>query len=240
MLLRFFFSHLLVFFFLTLSAQGKSKKYIPNSERFNAGLVVGFNASQVDGDYFKGFNKLGMTAGIRGITRLTPSFDFNIEILFSKKGSKIFHNQLGPPQRAQEERLIDLTYVDIPIFFKMTSSLRNNSFHIEFGGVYSRLFNTKIKENVANNPTEFIYTDIVDEFKRSEISAMGGIGYTWSNGFSINYRYIFSINNFYRGDDFGSPSYDPIIEQPVTFLRNYFYSVTLSYNIFASKKKKSK
>jgi len=73
-----------IFIYFTTNLFAQRKKYIPNNERFNAGLVVGYNASQIDGDYYKGFNKYGLTAGIRGITRLTPNFDFNIEGLWKE------------------------------------------------------------------------------------------------------------------------------------------------------------
>ncbi len=224
----------------TTFAQKSKKRYIPNNERFNAGLIFGANASQIDGDYYKGFNKYGLTGGIRGIARLTSNFDFNVEILYSKKGSKIFHNRYASPGRAAERRFIDLTYIDVPFFFKLMSPSKANSFHIEFGAVYSRLFNATVQENVANNPSEFVYEEIVDDFKDSEISVLGGIGYTWQNGLSINYRYTFSAQNLYRGDAFGSASYEAIIDQPVTFLRNYYYSVTMSYSLFDNKTRKKK
>jgi len=107
----------LICFVSIIVAQGKRKQYIPNNERFNAGVIFGLNASQIDGDYYKGFNKYGLTGGIRGITRLTPNFEFNVEILYSKKGSKIFHNRFATPGRAMERRFIDLTYIDVPFFF---------------------------------------------------------------------------------------------------------------------------
>ena len=230
---------ILIFFTTSIFAQSSRKKYVPNNERFNAGLVFGYNASQIDGDYYKGFNKYGLTAGIRGITRLTSNFDFNIEILYSKKGSKIFHNRYSTPGRSREQRFIDLTYVDVPVFFKLMSPVKASSFHIEFGGIYSRLFNAEIQENVENNPSEFVFEAIQDDFRNSEISFLGGIGFTWQNGLSINYRYSFSFINFYRGDAFGSPSYDLIIDQPVTFLRNYYYTLSLSYSLFDNKTRKT-
>ncbi len=234
-------TYILMICFLTNVDAQKRKQYIKNNERFNAGLILGFNASQIDGDYYKGFNKFGLTGGIRGITRLTSNFDFNIEILYSKKGSKIFHNRYSTPGRSMEQRFIDLTYIDVPVFFKYMSPSKESSFHIEFGAVYSRLFTANIQENVENNPSEFVFEAILDDFRNNEISVLGGIGYTWQNGFSINYRYNFSLRNFYRGDDFGSPSYDLIIDQPVTFLRNYYYSLSLSYTLFDNKtRKKSK
>jgi len=120
------------------------------------------------------------------------------------------------------------------------SPKKESSFHIEFGAIFSRLFNASIKENVIDNPSEFVYQEILDDFKNSEISFLGGIGYSWQNGFSINYRYVFSAQNFYRGAPFGSEVYDDIIDQPVTFLRNYYYSLTLSYSLFDNKKRKKK
>ncbi len=226
---------------ITSSFAQSKRQYIPNNERFNAGLILGYNASQIDGDYYKGFSKYGLTGGIRGITRLRSNLEFNIEILYSKKGSKIFHNRYATPGRSMEQRFIDLTYIDIPVFVKFMSPSKESSFHIEVGAIYSRLFNATIKENVLNNPSEFVYQEIIDDFKNNDISVLGGIGYTWQNGFSINYRYIFSARNFYRGDAFGSDSYDLIIDQPVTFLRNYYYTLSLSYSLFDNKtRKKSK
>ena len=150
-------------------------------------------------------------------------------------------SRYATPGRAMEERFIDLTYIDVPVFFKLMSPSKESSFHIEFGAIYSRLFNANITENTSNNPSEFVYQEIIDDFRNNEISVLGGIGYTWQNGFSINYRYNFSARQFYRGDAYGSESYDRIIDQPVTFLRNYYYSLSLSYSLFDNKtRKKSK
>ena len=57
-------------------------------QRFNAGLVVGLNASQIDGDQLAGFDKLGLTAWVRGIAKLGETIDMNIEFLYSERGSK--------------------------------------------------------------------------------------------------------------------------------------------------------
>lgn len=214
------------------NAQAKYDTYIPDSERFSAGLILGYNNSQIDGDYQSGFDKIGITGGLRGIARITPRLDFNIEMLYSKKGSKIFPVMAAVQANPKKDKIIDLTYVDAPIFFKWLLKKETNSWHIELGGIYSRLVNSKITEEVKDASREFVYQDAVADFDRDDISVLTGFGHTWQNGISLNLRYVFSINKFYQNPTFGEATNGVVINQDVNFLRNYHYSLSISYTIF--------
>jgi len=233
-------SFLFLFFVFQLSGQRTRKDYIADSERFSAGFLIGLNAAQIDGDQFTGFDKRGITGGLRGIVRFTPRLDFNIEFLYSKKGSNIplspFVNQNNP----LNHREIDLTYMDVPFFFKFMLKPKPSFWHIELGAVYSRMIQSEITEFISDPTRQFAYSSIVDEFKKSDFSALTGLGYTWKNGLSLNLRYTISINKFYVNENYvPRPPSSPAIPA-LEFLRNYFYSLSFSYTVFKRSSQKGK
>ncbi len=240
---KYLLSYFVVFFCFCLStqiyAQRKPSKYIPDSERFSAGILLGFNKAQIDGDYQTGFDKFGITVGLRGIARITPRLDFNIEMLYSKKGSKILSARAQASANPKKDRIIDLTYIDAPIFFKWLLKNEVNIWHIELGGVYSRLIDSEITEEIKDASREFVYQDAVADFENDDISVLAGFGHTWQKGISLNFRYAVSVNKFYQNPDFSAFTTGGIAVKDVKFLRNYHYSLSISYTIFkrAIKKK---
>lgn len=115
-----------------------------------------------------------------------------------------------------------------------------STWHIEAGGIYSRLVNTKITETITNPETEFSYEDIAENFGKDDLSILLGFGHTWKNGFAINGRYTFGVKKFYKNKDFEAIENVPLSAQDVEFLRNYQYSLNLSYTIFQRAIKKSR
>ncbi len=212
--------------------QGKYSKNIPDSERFSAGILFGFNNAQIDGDAQKGFDKFGITGGLRGIARINSRLDFNIEMLYSKKGSKIFSAGGQAQAIPVKDRIIDLTYIDAPISFKWLLKNKVNTWHIELGGIYSRLIDTEITEDIKDASREFVYQDAVADFEKDDIAILTGFGYTLQNGISFNLRYAVSVNKFYQNSDFEEDTSGSLATQNVASLRNYYYNLSISYTIF--------
>ena len=153
-------------------------------------------------------------------------------MLYSKKGSKIFSTFGQLQVNPKKDRIIDLTYIDAPIFFKWLLNNRTTTWHIEAGGIYSRLISSEITENVTNPSREFVYEEAVTDFNKDDISFLMGFGHTWQNGISLNFRYAFSVNKFYENPNFRTASSGSLATQDVEFLRNYYYSLNISYTIF--------
>ncbi|MEM6320298.1 MAG: porin family protein [Bacteroidota bacterium] len=235
---------LLLFFLLQftteITAQKKRRDYISDRERFSAGVLIGYNSSQIDGDYFAGFDKFGITGGIRGIVRLTPRIDFNVEMLYSEKGSKIEQGRILTGTNQEKSRILDLKYMDAPFSFRYLLNDKPNSWHLELGAIYSRLINSEVTERETDRPNQFFYRDILEDFRKDDISTLLGLGHTWQMGLSVNFRYIFSISKFYKDDDFMESAPNVPRTEAVPFLRNYYYSLGLSYTIFKRKIKKKK
>jgi len=169
--------------------------------------------------------------GIKGIVRILPRLDFNMDLLYSKKGSKIpSGNKVG--NDFVKDRIIDLTYMEVPFSFKWLTRNQVNSMHIEAGMVYSRLIDQSITELFDDTSRKFLYASIVDNFEKDDLAFMGGVGFTWHHKWALHGRFMYSFTRFYVDEEFTQPQgYSPFA-LPVEFLRNYQVSLQLSYALF--------
>src|SRR5688572_14807215 len=104
------FLSLLFFSTLVVYSQDQKKK----ESIFKPALIIGMNATQVDGDDLAGYRKVGLNAGAAAYIRLPKNFSINFEILYSQKGARASANQYI--LNSQDYKLV-LDYVDIPIIF---------------------------------------------------------------------------------------------------------------------------
>ena len=153
-------------------------------------------------------------------------------MLYSEKGSKIFPADAARQIVPDKNRIIGLTYIDAPIFLKWYLKNQANVWHLELGGIYGRLISTDITESITNVRRDFSYEGIVQDFEKDEISALFGIGYSWAGGMAVNLRYVVGVSKFYKDEDFEFLPIGSTTPQGVEFLRNYYYSLSLSYTIF--------
>jgi len=54
---------------------------------FRGSAIVGLNLAQLDGDDLVGFNKTGVTSGLKVAFDLKSKLEGNVEILYSQRGS---------------------------------------------------------------------------------------------------------------------------------------------------------
>jgi len=109
------FLHIIFFLILTttvLDLHGQRQRKIEKNI-FSAGILVGLNATQMDGDFFVGFDKTGFTGGIKSYTYLTRSSSLVVEILYTQKGCNIPHGTVVFSD-SKNDRKIDLSYIEIP------------------------------------------------------------------------------------------------------------------------------
>ena len=91
---------------------------IANAQRFEAGALAGFNASQVEGASLNGralngFHKPGVLAGLYVQTDLAPAVFAGMEIKYSQKGAR---NKINPKNPEHEKYIMRLGYVDVPFY----------------------------------------------------------------------------------------------------------------------------
>lgn len=98
---------LLLLFPTLLLAQEEKVRY----SLFDAGLIAGFNATQVDGDDVAGYNKLGLNTGATVFVRFHDNISVSLEMLYNQKGSKSELNI----QYTQDSYKLWLDYVEVPL-----------------------------------------------------------------------------------------------------------------------------
>jgi hypothetical protein len=80
------------------------------AQTFYGGALGGFNASQIDVDFLRGYNRLGANVGAWVHTNLENNFFMGMEIKFSQKGS---HKR--PTKNDPYWYLYRLNYIDLPV-----------------------------------------------------------------------------------------------------------------------------
>ena len=91
------------------------------SQRFEGGVLVGLNATQVDGDNYSGYHKPGMALGGYVQTDLSRTVYAGMELKFAQKGSR---NIDSLATDGQIKYIMRLSYVDLPVYLGIRTSER--------------------------------------------------------------------------------------------------------------------
>ncbi|MEN8116426.1 MAG: porin family protein [Bacteroidota bacterium] len=152
------------------------------AQRFDAGLIAGFNASQVEGDAFKGFNKAGVLAGIFVQTDVAPAIVAGMEIKYSQKGSRKKYN---PKLPEQEKYVMRLGYIDIPVFM----GFRTNDRGMIIGGIMPGvLLHSKEVGSYGEFPEEDQHP-----FKNFDLQPFLGFQFDFLEQVSVDLRFALSV-----------------------------------------------
>jgi Outer membrane protein beta-barrel domain len=164
------------------------------AQRFKAAAILGFNASQIDGDDLAGFNKLGFNVGGKAYGFFNENFSASFELLFAQKGSKSNQRETV----LVHDLSLTLNYAEIPVLFNYHDK---NGAIFGLGFAYSRFLNYKRIENGVNT------TDGDNPVKNSDWSFVGDFTFVIKEHYGINGRYQYSIV--------------PIAQWPGSNLRNF-------------------
>ncbi|QGY43783.1 outer membrane beta-barrel protein [Maribellus comscasis] len=92
------------------------------AQRFQGGILAGYNATQVEGDSYKGYHKPGILAGAFVQTDIAPAVFAGLEIKYSQKGAR---NRINPKDEEPDKYIMRLGYIDIPVFVGFRASDRS-------------------------------------------------------------------------------------------------------------------
>lgn len=158
-------------------------------QRFKAGLVFGLNASQIRGDEFAGYKKLGLHGGLRATAMLKDKMDLIIEMLYSQRGS---FQRL--PNNPDGDMKINLQYAEVPIM------LSYKDWYIEEEDFY------KVQAIAGFSYGRLIEATAVASFHDTEVEKFNVNDYSFTVGadvfltkhFAIGSRWTRSINLLYN------------------------------------------
>ena len=114
-------------------------------QHFKGGLLLGFNASQVDGDTYSGYDKFGLMGGVYVYTPISSMFDVQMEIKYMGKGAR---------KRTSGEDLTqyrsNLNYIEIPILLRFNTK---SKIGVEGGLGFGYLFSYSVEDEYGELPS---------------------------------------------------------------------------------------
>ncbi len=145
------------------------------AQRFKGGVVAGFNVSQIDGDFWAGYNKAGLVGGAYVFTEFIDAWGAQMEIRYTAKGSA---NSI----QSDEHRKIRLQYIELPLMatYNFLADLQAQT-----GVSLGYLFNAAQNDGYGY--------ETFDQFDKFEIALSIGANYEIVEKLSINIRFSYSI-----------------------------------------------
>jgi len=154
---------------------------------FYGGLVAGANFTQVDGDSYYGYHKIGLCAGGIVNAHFSKRVGVSIELLYSQKGSRGVSVYQSPAIGTYIEKYnMNLNYVEVPlvlhVFYKR--------FDMEAGLSYAQLVRA----------SEWVQADrqvVIDEernrFDKQDLDYIVGLCYHIYKSWYVDARFQYSI-----------------------------------------------
>ena len=168
-------------------ARAQSNYYEETPKVFNGGLVLGGNFSQVDGDTYYGFHKVGLHAGGEVYIHFTAKFGMTMDLLYSQKGSRgetVLESQyIGT---YVTKYFMNLNYAEVPV----TLHYKEHGLDFEAGLAYSRLISSK-EWILSDQPVSI--DPVRNAFGTSDVEYLGGLTMKVYKQLYVNMRYEYSI-----------------------------------------------
>ena len=195
---------LIVFVFLSFLLANSSQA----QNRFKGSFVTGLTLAQVDGDALVGFNKAGITAGVKVAYPIKQKFDGNVEILYSQRGSR--ESLFGG---GDLERIIRLNYFELPIYVSIKDwYIEKEKYYkmkADLGFSYGSLVNSFVQGEGFSQ----------EDFRDNDFSWLVGASYSFTPHWTLTVRYTRSVTKILPP------------ENPMEFgLLSYFWTIRGEYS----------
>ncbi len=170
-----------IFFAAHLSAQNT----------FHAGVLAGINGCQIHGDSYSGFDQAGIVAGAFVSTNPEEKVYFQMEMQYSRKGSR---RNTRPDKNDFDFFELRMDYIEVPLLCRVNY----RRLYFEFGQTFGVLARVREWDDFGEiQPSGF---------RRWETALVLGIGYNISERWYVDFRYTNSVVPVKK---FPYPSFDP-------------------------------
>ena len=150
------------------------------AQRFEGGLLAGFNATQVEGDTYKGYHKPGLVAGFYVQTDIAPAIFAAMEIKYAQKGAR---NK--PIKNDPTKYVMRLGYIDIPAYM----AFRTNDKGAIIAGISTGiLIHAKEFDNYGEYPVED-----QSAFNTIDLQALVGFQFDFMDNMKVDLRFALSV-----------------------------------------------
>ena len=164
----------LIFLLICFTLNSESQE---DDNRFKLILSAGISGTQVDGDTYGGYNKIGTNAGIY-INRKTGDNTENMfGLTYIQKGSRS-----NPTIQNPNYYILKLNYAEVPFLFIFNNKSKYR-FEIGLSGAY--LFSSYEENGMIGS--------YKGSLKKFDLNYNMGAGYKLNDKFYVNLRYVYSI-----------------------------------------------
>lgn len=161
------------------------------AQKFSGTAVLGLNAAQIDGDGIYGYDKFGITGGLRLGYQVANKTNILLELLYSQRGSAPDISFSG------DRNTIDLKYIEIPLLVEYNDwYIEDEDYYkvgIEGGLSYGNLFSVTSSNEIAINE--------LGGYKKHDLSYTVGLRYSINKRWAGVFRYSKSIIRIYKNED---------------------------------------
>jgi hypothetical protein len=193
-----------------------------NKNAFNLLLTGGCSPSQVHGDAYSGFNKIGVMGGIGVESVFSEKMAMNLSFLFIQKGAQKNQN---PDKGDYSAYYLNLNYLEVPLI--ITYSQKKFLFD---AGISAGYLINYYEASEAGNFTGLF------PFQKFEYSVKIGLGYHINKKWFVNFRSSNSFITTRPNRIKQAVYYNNIIAR--TFNKGYYNNIiefTISYRIKTKK-----
>ena len=190
---------------------------------FNSGIIL----SQLDGDGFTGYDKLGIRLGIRSQAYVSKRLDLIFELNYEEKGSRYEAKDSENPGLKNQQ--VNLAYAEVPILLRIYQR-KKRAFFVEGGLAISYLIKNYFNDGNTGGSIER-YDKAALNFQRSELNALLGAGYAITPRLGMLFRTTIGINKLYYDESVVNevarlpPHQRSDSNVPIVLLRNYLVSL---------------
>lgn len=162
--------------------------YEEDKTTFYGGVSLGGTFSQVDGDNFAGYHKMGISGGAIVYAQLARHIAPSLEILYTQKGARSNTEKNAISVRVTDYRA-DLNYVEVPVLFNYFDKRKS---HFGLGASYSQLVSGSEKAVTQPAlPATFKTEDY--PFNKYDINGIASVNLYLKGGFFLNVRFQYSV-----------------------------------------------
>ncbi len=202
-----------IHFYILLVLSFALKSQTTSNDVFTLKPALGFNACQVHGDSFDGYNKPGGFGGISVNSKLNSKLSFELGFYFSQKGARHIPN---PEKGDYKYYNLNLYYIDLPLMLRYQA---NQTYFLTVGPSIAYLFNYNEDINYVNVTNDY-------PFKKFEYGVNVGLGRKIKEKFFVEVR---ASNSFASIRDYGQIANLVFFPNPVArFFNKGFYNNILT------------
>jgi hypothetical protein len=182
---------------------------------FKSGLLIGLSGSQIEGDGYGGYNKLGFIGGGFTKTDLSEKVSAQFEIYFINKGS---FKAAKPSAGIYNKFYLNLNYIEVPLAFQY----KYHKFSFEAGPYLAKFLSFKFEDEFGERDQPFTNYPI----RSFDLGGFIGINYSIKEHIIFNLR---SKNSLVPFRDF--QTFDQNIGILNKLFQSGWYNVDINFSI---------